>query len=113
MLAYENRITRGSDYKAVVRRGRRVSRAIVIVSVRRSDREGPARFGFIVGRVVGNAVMRNRVRRRLKAICHSLLASVPDGTDIVIRALPAAANATWDSLLSETSHAIDKGLVRS
>jgi len=113
VLAHENRITRGADYKAIVRRGRRVRAGVAIVSFRDSTDDRPPRFGFIVGRTVGNAVVRNRVRRRLKAICYRLLASVPDGTDIVIRALPGSADATWDSLVTEISRAIHKGLARS
>ncbi len=63
--------------------------------------ERPARFGFIVSKQVGTAVTRNTVRRRLKAICAELLPEVPVGADVVLRALPAAAAATYADLSAD------------
>lgn len=57
-----------------------------------------ARFGFIVSKQVGNAVVRNTVRRRLKALCAEALPFVRPDADIVIRALPSAASADFDVL---------------
>ena len=62
-----------------------------------SDDVAP-RFGFIVSRQVGNAVVRNTVRRRLKAVCAGALDSVRPGSEIVIRALPRAATADFTDL---------------
>ncbi len=61
-----------------------------------SDRA--ARFGFIISKQVGTAVIRNTVRRRLKAVCAELLAEGPQGTDVVIRALPASSTASFAEL---------------
>lgn len=49
--------------------------------------------GFVVSKAVGNAVVRNRVKRRLRHLVAAALTSAPDvpaGTAIVIRALPGA-----------------------
>ncbi|NIU05075.1 MAG: ribonuclease P protein component, partial [Gammaproteobacteria bacterium] len=46
------------------------------------------------GRSVGNAVVRNAVRRRLRHLIRDRLARLPAGTDVVVRALPAAATAS-------------------
>ena len=67
----------------------------------RSDAERSARFGFIVSRQVGSAVVRNTVRRRLKAVCAQALLEVGSGSDIVIRALPSAATAEFAALRDE------------
>lgn len=50
---------------------------------------GPLRVGFVVSKAVGNAVVRNRVKRRLR----HLVAARPEvtGADVVVRALPPAA----------------------
>lgn len=56
------------------------------------------RFGFIISKQVGTAVIRNTVRRRLKAVCAAALPSVPQGTDVVIRALPSSATAEFTDL---------------
>lgn len=60
-----------------------------------------ARFGFIISKQVGTAVVRNTVRRRLKAVCAEALPRVPQGTDVVIRALPASATASYAELRSD------------
>ena len=52
-------------------------------------RQGP-RVGFVVSRALGNAVTRNRVKRRLRHLAAAHLANTPDGIDIVVRALPRA-----------------------
>ncbi|OEI68096.1 ribonuclease P protein component [Curtobacterium sp. ER1/6] len=118
-MARANRIVRGDDYRSVVRRGRRSATAHVVVSVVRRSAgaevppDGPTRFGFIVAKTVGNAVTRNSVRRRLKAIAHGLLTEVPTGHDVVIRALPAAAQATWPTLLGDVSRSLARGLEKA
>ncbi len=66
------------------------------------------RFGFIVGKTVGIAIRRNLVRRRLKAVAYELLPQLPPGVDIVIRALPASAQAEWASLHEEVSRAVSR-----
>ncbi len=65
--------------------------------------DGPARFGFIVSRQVGGAVVRNTVRRRLKALCAEVLPTLRPGNDIVIRALPSAATIPFSELRDEVA----------
>lgn len=101
MLARPNRLTRGADYKAVVRRGRRCAAAHTVTYVTTTDEKRPTRFGFIVSRQVGSAVVRNTVRRRLKAVCREALPSVRAGTDVVIRALPGADVVEFTALRDE------------
>lgn len=55
-----------------------------------------ARFGFVAGKVVGGAVVRNRVKRRLRAAAASLQAR--PGIDIVISARKPAAGAPFERL---------------
>lgn len=50
--------------------------------------EGTPRVGFVVSKKVGNAVVRNRVTRRLREIVRPLLVPLPPDTAVVIRALP-------------------------
>ena len=77
------------------------------------DAAGPTRFGFIVAKTVGNAVTRNLVRRRLKAIAHGLLVDAPVGYDVVVRALPAAAQAGWPTLLEDVSRSFARGVEKA
>ena len=70
-----------------------------------TDPAAPARFGVIVSKAVGNAVDRNRVRRRLKALGRGLVDAGHRGEDVVIRVLPGSAQESWDSL-SADMHAV-------
>ena len=70
-----------------------------------TDPAAPARFGVVVSKAVGNAVVRNRVRRRLKALSRGLVDGGLRGEDVVIRVLPGTAQESWDSL-SADMHAV-------
>lgn len=109
MLARVNRLVRAEDYRNVVRRGRRVVGKNTVVYLFRRDDSFRVRFGFITARSIGGAVVRNRVRRRLKAICALELPQVKEGTDIVIRALPGSSTASWVTLQSEVVRGLSKG----
>lgn len=61
--------------------------------------------GFAVSRAVGGAVVRNRVKRRLRAIAADLLPTLPAGTGLVVRALPASASASFAALQRDVSDA--------
>jgi ribonuclease P protein component len=106
VLARPNRLTRGAEYKAVVRRGRRCAGAHTVTYVNAAEAESPARFGFIVSRQIGGAVVRNTVRRRLKALCAEALPTLSPGNDIVIRALPSAATVSFGELRDEVTRCL-------
>jgi ribonuclease P protein component len=61
----------------------------------------PPRVGFVVSKRVGGAVVRNRTKRRLRALAAARIGQVPDGVDLVVRANPAAAQATSAHLGAE------------
>jgi ribonuclease P protein component len=75
--------------------------------VRRPESE-PTRFGFIVSKAVGNAVTRNFLRRRFKGIAHDIVLVHPTGYDVAIRALPAAAQADWLTLVADVTRSFDR-----
>lgn len=108
MPARQHRVTRGSDYRRIVRSGRRVGGAFCITHAVLHVEAAPARFGFIVSKAVGTAVTRNLVRRRLKAIVERRLHQGFGGADVVFRVLPAAAAAPFTELELEISRSLDR-----
>jgi ribonuclease P protein component len=70
--------------------------------------DGGPRAGVVVGRAVGGAVIRNRVRRRIRAHLAVQLPSVPSGTLLVVRALPASALTSYDELGNQLASALRK-----
>ncbi|MCR2813004.1 ribonuclease P protein component [Microbacterium sp. zg.Y1090] len=108
MLSRLNRLTRGVEYRAVVRGGRRCGGSHTVTYVMGPVGDRAPRFGFIVSKQVGGAVVRNTVRRRLKAVCAEVVDDVASGADIVIRALPSAATAPYDQLRGDVRRCLAK-----
>ncbi len=92
------RLRRSADFGRVMRKARLRSRQRLLhMAATESGREA-SRVGFSVSRRIGNAVRRNLVRRRLRAIVREL--PIAGGFDIVIVAQPPSAEATYDDLLA-------------
>ena len=68
----------------------------------------PARVGFVVSKAVGDAVTRNRVKRRLRHLARDLVGDLPPGTDVVVRALPAAAWLSSQELGAELARCLGR-----
>jgi ribonuclease P protein component len=92
---HATRLTRRQDFQAVLRDGRRIRHHLLVVAFRPNGLPHN-RFGFAIGRRVGNAVIRNLVRRRLRAIVRSL--SLAGGHDIVVTAAPSSGSASYEEL---------------
>ncbi|MEX5635495.1 ribonuclease P protein component [Parafrankia sp. FMc2] len=105
MLPRGSRVRTKQDHAELGRSGRRVRAGSVVVHSVHTDVDSPPRAGFSVGRRVGNAVVRNRVRRRLREQTRLRLSSLPRGTAVLIRALPSAAGATSAELGSSLDSA--------
>jgi ribonuclease P protein component len=95
MLPAANRMRRSADFAAVVRHGRRAGSPTVVVHHHFALRaDGAALVGLVVGRNVGNSVVRHRVSRRLRAQLAGRVHRFPDGSGTVVRAMRPAAPAT-------------------
>lgn len=98
-----------------VAKGRRIERAGFVIQGRRrphgpgQNEDAPARFGFTVTKKIGNSVIRNRIRRRLReAVRRSAAAHASRGTDYVLLARPDALTLPFDRLVAELSDGIDR-----
>lgn len=111
MLARENRIVRGTDFRLVMRGGRRSASSTAVVYVRSRGDASASRFGFIVAKSVGDSVRRHLVTRRLRAIARESLVLTGTGMDVVVRALPGSAEAGWTTLQHDVSRALQKSVV--
>ena len=69
---------------------------------------GGPRAGFVVGRTVGNSVVRHRVTRRLRAVVLEQLDRLPETADLVVRARPEAAAATSADLRRDLTAGLDR-----
>jgi ribonuclease P protein component len=101
------RLTDSPDFERVYRQG--TAYRGKLFSVHAFPNEfGTPRLGLSVSRRVGNAVMRNTVRRRLREVFYSVLPEIPSNLDLVVSARPAAAEATFQELGEEFVRALGK-----
>src|SRR5690348_12553152 len=107
MLPAAHRMRLGHEFEAAVRRGRRAGRRTLVVHATRTDERGePARVGFVVSRSVGTAVVRNRVKRRLRAATAARMGTLPADVLVVVRANPAAASVPGAQLVADLDVAL-------
>ncbi|MDK1476896.1 ribonuclease P protein component [Streptomyces sp. 549] len=115
MLPTEHRLRRREDFAVAVRRGRRAGRPLLVVHLSHRTDPHPAggtapppRAGFVVSKAVGNAVVRNRVKRRLRHLIRDRLMLLHAGSLVVVRALPGAAEADHNELARDLDAALQR-----
>ena len=74
-----------------------------------SDADAAIRFGLTATKKIGNAVIRNRTRRRLRVLAHEILsAHGQPGYDYVLIGRAATKHRTWDGLRTDLRSALKK-----
>jgi ribonuclease P protein component len=106
MLPAAARMRRSAEFTAATRIGSRagsplVSGHMLVRDDAASGEADQARVGFVVSKAVGSAVVRNRVRRRLRHLARGYLGSLPGGSLLVLRAAPRAAAASQADLAAD------------
>ena len=107
MLPAAHRLRASGDFALVQRRGTRVSRpTFVLCALLRP--ELPTRVGLSVSKSVGNSVLRHGVSRKLRHLVRPHLLGLPEGTQIVLRALAPSAHTCSDQLGLDLAEALDE-----
>jgi ribonuclease P protein component len=109
MAPAPERLKRRAEFLRVAQRGDKAPAAgLILQSLRRGD-AGPARIGFTVTRKVGNAVVRNRTRRRLKEAARLVLKEVDvDGVDLVLIGRGATRGRRFADLIADLKGALGR-----
>lgn len=101
-----------AEFQHTMRSGVRAGRQTVVIHIRPAEPgDGPCRVGFVVSKQVGCAVVRNRVKRRLRHLMRPLIEQPDAVGGVVVRALPAAATAQ-DDLASDLRDAYHQAVRR-
>ena len=96
----EAKLVRKSEFDVVYRAGKRRSSSHFTVFVRASG-QPISRFGFSIKKALGGAVVRNRIRRRLREIVRCHRQEIPAGWDIVIHPKSSVARAEFAALTAD------------
>ena len=79
------------------RNGRRITSNSLIGYLYSSKSDQPAKLGLIVGKSVGNSVVRHRIARQIRHALREELTNFPNGTLFVVRAMKRPENAFYES----------------
>jgi ribonuclease P protein component len=110
-LPAPGRLTRRKEFLLAAAKGRKAPMpGLVLQALPRND-DGPARLGFTVTKKIGNAVVRNRTRRRLKEAARLVLAETPvTGVDLVLIGREATAKRNFAALQDDLRRALVRTL---
>jgi ribonuclease P protein component len=104
------------DFRHTIRRGAKGAQPTLVTHVLlRSSVPGTGghtSVGFVVSKAVGSAVDRNRVKRQLRHLMRERIADLPQGSRVVVRALPAAHGAPSTTLAEHLDAALARAGAR-
>jgi len=101
-------LSRPQDFAALQSDGTLRSHPLLLVRFLRTDLD-TTRFGLSTGRKLGGAVVRNRVRRRLREALRVMAPSFQPGWDVLIIARPGMVNADHEALVGALRRLLARG----
>ena len=105
------RLARAGEFALLKRAGTSFHGKLVVLSALKAEPERETRIGLITSRRVGGAVLRNRVRRRLREILRSVRPQLQSGWHIVIVARAAAAKAEFAAIRSDVLFLLERSAI--
>jgi ribonuclease P protein component len=104
-LPKELRLRHRKDFDSVFQRGRGYNDKLLVLRILPNDLDHN-RYGFVTSKRLGKAVVRNRVRRRLREIVREAPAAA--GYDVVLSAKTTAAEAPFTDLTASVARLYDR-----
>jgi ribonuclease P protein component len=103
MLERNARITSRKDFSKLFKAAKNFSTPTLLLKVRKTGSVTPSRFAFVVStKVSKSAVVRNRIKRQLRAVVRSIRPQLISGLEVIFIAKPTSDTQTYTQLLGTT-----------
>jgi ribonuclease P protein component len=99
----ENRLTRKKDFMRVKEVGKSCYHPLLVL-VYTENEELHSRAAVVASKAIGNAVTRNKVKRRLKSCLDQLWQNVDEKWDLIFYSRPAIVDASFDQIYIAIEH---------
>lgn len=104
----EYRVKDNNDFQTIFKRGKSfANRQLVIYYMKKKDQEH-FRVGLSVGKKIGNAVLRNRIKRYLRQAFHELEKDIDSSLDIIIIARQPTKDMSFFEVKKSLTHLLSK-----
>ena len=109
MASSATRLKRRAEFLRVAAKGRKAPMPGLVLQALARDDAAPARLGFTVTRKIGNAVIRNRTRRRLREAARIVMREQsPTGVDLVLIGREGTRSRDFRALIDDLARALRK-----
>jgi ribonuclease P protein component len=103
-----HRLKDSKDFQKVFQQGRSCANRYLVLYYRYNNEGNTYRVGFSVSKKVGNAVVRNRVKRLLREIFRLEGEAIEESIDFVVVARPLVADLTYEEMKKSLVHLLKK-----
>jgi len=108
LLKKQYRIKKNKEFQEIFRTGNSFANRELVIYYRKKDGQKHFRVGISVGKKIGNAVMRNRIKRYIRECFIHLEDHLKEEYDMIIIARNPAANLSYDRLCRSLQHLLRK-----
>jgi ribonuclease P protein component len=110
-LHKENRLSKNKDFTLVYKKGKSWANRSFVIYVHKRNDEDNFRLGISVSKKVGNAVVRNHIKRLVKAVFIDIKGSIPVGYDVVIIARNSAKSLDFHKTKEAIIHVLKRSKI--
>lgn len=83
---------------------------VLVRALRSPEPDGPSRIVAVAGKKLGNAVKRNRMKRRLRAAFRTQKDALPKGWDLALVARRGLVEAEWQKVMNDLRKAVERAV---